>query len=66
MSDHHTRAYTVTMTVRARSDANISTVHSLINDLEWVGGCRDREDPAFSSLEVVQVQVKRNKDKDKR
>lgn len=66
MSERHTRAYTVTMTVRARSDANMETVRSLVDDLEWVGGCRERDDPAFASLKVVSMQIKRNKDKDKR
>lgn len=34
-------------------------IESLIHDLSWVGGCRHPDDPAFESLEVLEVEVKR-------
>lgn len=65
MRQAHTKAYTVTMTVRAPQDATAETIKSLIRDLEWVGGCRDPDEPAFSSLTPTNINVKRAKEKDK-
>lgn len=63
----HTRAYEVTLTVHLVANANVNTVHDLIADLEWVGGCREYGvDPAFHSLTTSEVRVKRQKLKDKK
>ena len=55
----NTRAYTVTMTVYAAPDATIADVKSLLQDLTWVGGCLDPDDPRFDGLEPKNVTVKR-------
>lgn len=53
------------MVVYARSDATVETVKSLLRDLGWVGGCRDPEDPAFESLDVIAPKVSRAKHLDR-
>lgn len=67
MSKRHTRAYQVTMTVHAAEDATKDTVKSLVQDLSWVGGCRDPEtDPGFKSMSPSSIVIKRLKEKDRR
>lgn len=62
----NTRAYEVSMIVYAAADADISSVKDVLNDLTWVGGCRDPEnDPGFDGLLPSKVQVKRRRDLDR-
>lgn len=67
MRGNNTRAYEITMIVHASHDATINDVRSVLEDLSWVGGCRDHlEDPGFDGLEPSQVKIKRMKEKDKK
>lgn len=65
MFDANTRAYTVTMTVYAAENANLTSVKEVIADLSWVGGCRDPHDPAFAGLVSVGVVITRAKHLDR-
>jgi len=62
----HTRAYEVTMTVHLVPWANVNDVKSLIEDLQWVGGCRDPGEATFESLTPSEIRIKRNKLKDRK
>ncbi len=67
MARKHTRAYQVTMTVHVNEDARIFDVRSLLEDLTWVGGCRDPEtDPGFYSLTPSKINILRLKSLDKK
>ena len=66
MKKFHVRAYQVTMIVHAAENATTGSVRSLIEDLSWVGGCRDPEtDPAFESMTPSSVIIKRRQDLDR-
>lgn len=59
----NTRAYEVTMTVYADSEATAADVRSMVYDLTWVGGHCDPDDPRFWCLDVTKLKIKRGVDR---
>lgn len=52
----------VTLLIEAEDAATKEEIEDFLEDLTWVGGCRDPEnDPLFSSVEILEKKVTRGR-----
>lgn len=52
----------VNLLIEADDEADKDDILNFLDDLEWVGGCRDPDnDPMFSSVNVLEKKVTRGR-----
>lgn len=54
--------FRINLLVEAPEGADAEDVSDFLEDLTWVGGCRDPDnDPMFSSVEILEKKVSRGR-----